>query len=701
MAELILELFSEEIPARMQAKAAADLGRMVVEGLAAAGLPKLSSAAYATPRRLALHVAELPMAAAAVREELKGPRVDAPPAALEGFLRKTGLTREQLGAKADKKGEVYIGVVETPARATAEILAELVPDVVRRFPWPKSMRWGAGELRWVRPLRGVLCVLVEGDAITVPDFEIGGLRSGDVAYGHRFMAPAPFKVGGFAQYVEALAEAFVTLDPAARKAAIAAGAAAEAAMAGLDLVDDAALLDEVAGLVEHPVVLSGAIGVDFQALPPEVLTTSMREHQKFFALRDPADGRIKRFVTVANIAAADGGAAIIAGNERVLTARLSDARFFYQNDLARPLETRLEALAAVTFHNQLGSQADRVDRIEGLARALAPAAGAAEAEAARAARLAKADLATEMVYEFPELQGLMGRYYAEAGGEPSAVAQAIEAHYAPLGPSDAVPAEPTAIAVALADKLDQLAGFWAIDAKPTGSGDPFALRRAALGVIRILLENRVRLSLAAALAGHAGRLDPHLKPAEEGGAAPRFDAAAQGDLVGFIAERLKVYLRGLGARHDVVDAVYALGPVDDLVDARARIDAVGALIAGEDGPNLLAAFKRANNILAAERAKDGAAFDAAPSADAAVAAEERALFAALDAAEVEIGPALEAQAYEAAMGAMARLRGPLDAFFEGVVVNAEDADLRRNRLRLLHRLTAIMGRAADFSALEG
>lgn len=723
MPELVLELFSEEIPARMQAQAAKDLERLIAERLRAAGVVFSGAAAYATPRRLTLHIPEIALKTEPTREEIKGPRVGVPAKALEGFLRKTGLQEDQLERRADKKGETYFAVISRPGQVTAEILAAAIPEVIRSFPWPKSMRWGAGDLRWVRPLRSILCILVDDDgAVAVPDLAVGDLAGGDlsvgaVTYGHRFLsldkktgAPKPLTVKSFKDYKAQLKRAKVLLDPAERQDQIAAGAKALAAEAGLELVEDPGLLREVTGLVEHPVPLMGAIEAEFQELPPEVLQTSMKEHQKFFSVRDPKSGKITNFITIANIEAADGGATIIAGNERVLRARLSDAAFFYRNDLATPLEGNVEKLAAVTFHNQLGSEADRVIRLRGLAAAIAPMVGAAPDQADRAALLAKADLVSEMVYEFPELQGLMGRYYAEAAGEPAAIATAIELHYAPLGPSDAAPTEPVAIAVALAAKIDALAGFWTIGAKPTGSGDPFALRRAALGVIRIVLENGLRLPLAPVLAAHAARLEGHVAEEEGAAAGPRvFDAGVQADLLSFIAERLKVFLRdpklGAGMRHDAVDAVYALsgpaGAPDDLLQARARIVALNDLLGTEDGANLLAAFKRANNILVAEEAKDGVEYSLDPQPRLAEQPEEKALFAALDAADEQAAPALAAEDYPAAMAAMAALRPPLDAFFEAVVVNAEAPMIRRNRLCLLNRIRQTVNQVADFSRLDG
>lgn len=707
MPDLLLELFSEEIPARMQAKAAEDLKTLFLKGFKEAGLAHGAARGFATPRRLTLLVEEVAAAASAVSEEIKGPRTDAPEKALEGFLRKTGLAKEQLEVRDDKKGQVYFAVIEKPARPAGEIVAELAPQILRAFPWPKSMRWGSGDFRWVRPLRSVLCLLCDDDKVEVPPFEVGGLTSGAVTYGHRFHTmdkktglPKPIEVTSVKQYKSALRRAKVILDPIERQEAISRDARRLAEEAGLELVEDRGLLAEVAGLVEHPVALLGPIAEEFQRLPPEVLRTSMKEHQKFFSARDPKSGRITGFVTVANIEAPDGGATILAGNERVLKARLSDAMFFFENDLAVPLEKLVSKLDLVTFHNQLGSQGARVKRLERLSSALSALVGASGELAVRAAAFAKADLSSEMVYEFPELQGYMGAVYAREAGERPEVANAIEYHYAPLGPSDNIPTEPVAIAVALADKLDQLAAFWAIGAKPTGSGDPFALRRAALGVIRIVLENELELDLGTVLKEHELRLAPDLT---EGA----FDSEVRADLMAFFADRLKVFLRDQGVRHDVVEAVFRLdrqnggSPAADLALAKRRIDAVGALLGSADGENLQAAFKRANNILTAEEKKDGVEYSLDPLHKLAREAEEKALFKALDAAEKVVEEALRRRDFTRACSAMAGLRGPLDAFFDKVVVNVDEATLRRNRLCLLNRIRATLGRIADFSALEG
>ncbi|SFI36525.1 glycine--tRNA ligase subunit beta [Albimonas pacifica] len=704
MPDLLIELFSEEIPARMQAKAAEDLRRLVTDAMVEAGLAYAAAAAFATPRRLTLAVQDFPKATKATKEERKGPRADAPDKALEGFLRSTGLTRDQLEVRADKKGDVLFAVIEKPGREASEVIAEALESAIRNFPWPKSMRWGAGTLRWVRPLHSILCIIHDEAGASVVPLEVEGIRAGDRTQGHRFMAPGAFAVSSFEDYQAKLAAAKVVLDPAERAEKIWHDATQMAFAQGLEVVEDKGLLAEVAGLVEWPVVLMGPIGERFLDLPPEVLQTSMKEHQKFFSVRNPATGRIEKFVTVANRETADDGATILAGNGRVLAARLSDALFFWENDLRKVkaakegmggMEAMAAPLAAVTFHNKLGSQAERIARIARLAREIARDVGADPAQAGQAASVAKADLASEMVYEFPELQGVMGTYYARAAGLPEPVAAACGAHYAPLGPSDAVPTEPVAVAVALADKIDMLTGFWAIDEKPTGSKDPFALRRAALGVIRIVLENGLRLALT--------------RPIAEGAKANHVDAADHAgpmellvpDLLGFLADRLKVHLRAEGVRHDVIEACFRLGGQDDLVLLVARVRALQAFVDSEDGANLLAGYRRAVNILEAEEKKDGIEYSLDPDPQFAEAEAEKALFAALDAADPAIGKALNAEDFSAAMSALAALRAPIDAFFEDVVVNADNAIIRRNRLCLLNRIRTVMLRVAAFGALEG
>ncbi|MEL7012998.1 MAG: glycine--tRNA ligase subunit beta [Pseudomonadota bacterium] len=692
MPDLLIELFSEEIPARMQRRASEDLRDRVTGGLREAGLTFGDARVYATPRRLALAVEGVDAESPTVEEERKGPRVDAPEKAIEGFLRGAGVAREDLELRDEKKGQVYFAKITKPGRRADEIVAEVLESVVRDFPWPKSMRWGAGSLRWVRPLHSILCILTEGDAARVVNLAIDGIAAGDTTEGHRFMAPGRFAVGRFSEYEAELFQRKVVLDPQARADAIKTAAESLAQSAGLEVVPDAGLLAEVAGLVEWPVPLMGEIEAAFLGLPSEVLQSSMREHQKFFSLRNPKSGQIERFVTVANVETADDGAMILAGNQKVLAARLSDAKFFWENDLRVAQDGMgawLEKLENVTFERTLGTQAARVARIEALAREIAPVVGADPELAGDAARVAKADLSSEMVNEFPELQGVMGRYYAAEAGMPEDVAIACEEHYSPLGPSDEVPTRLVSVAVALADKLDTLTGFWAIDQKPTGSKDPFALRRAALGVIRLVLENRVRWSLRAVAGAHLGRF-----------AVTPPDMAID-DLLGFFHDRLKVYLRDQGLKHDVIDACLALKGDDDLALVVARARALQAVLATEDGENLVQGFKRANNILTQAEDKDGVEYSYGADIKFAEAAEERALFAALDRGEADISKAVHAEDFEAAMGAMAALRGPIDAFFEAVQINSDNEILRRNRLNMLSRIREICRQAADLSRLEG
>ena len=666
MPQLLLELFSEEIPARMQAQAGRDLERMARERLAEQGFLPEAMTAFAGPRRLTLVVEGLPEAQADRVEERKGPRVGAPEKAMEGFLRSTGLTQDQL---VEQDG-VWFARIERKGRPTPEIIAEMVEAIVRGFPWPKSMTWGRGTLRWVRPLKRIVCLF---DGAVVP-FSIDGIQSGDVTEGHRFMGEAqPFRVKDFDSYQAGLAAHFVVLDVEERKARIMDGARTLCFARNLELVEDEGLLAEVAGLAEWPTPVLGDMDPAFLDLPPEVIRTSMRTHQKYFAVRDPArEGLAPHFVTVANVDAPDGGKVIAAGNAKVLSARLSDARFFWDEDRKVRLEDRLEKLKGVTFHAKLGSMFERVERIATLAERLAPLVAADPQVAAQAARLAKADLVTGMVGEFPELQGLMGGYYARAEGLDPAVADAVRDHYRPQGPADAVPATPAGKAVALADKLDTLIGFFSIDEKPTGSKDPYALRRAALGVIRIVLEGGVRLPLR---------------------------EIAGDDLVAFFADRLKVLLREQGKRHDLVDAVFALGD-DDLVRIVARVEALDGFLTTDDGANLLAGYKRATNILKAEEKKGPLPVGAAVAMSDAPAAET-ALVGALQTVEPRVAETLAREDFVAAMQALAALRGPVDAFFEEVLVNSEVAAERDNRLRLLTQVRDAMGRVADFSQVTG
>ena len=742
--DLLIELFSEEIPARMQGKASDDLRRLVTDGLVEAGLTYASAAAFATPRRLALSVERLTTESRAVREERKGPAVTAPPTAIDGFLRSTGLTLDQLEVRDDKKGQVYYAVVTRPGRAAAAVVAEVLEATVRGFPWPKSMRWGSGSLRWVRPLHSIVCILTTEAGSEVVPLEVDGIVAGNVTRGHRFMAPKHFSVNNFEDYEAKLKRAFVVLRSEERAETIWHDATTAAFALGLEVVEDKGLLAEVAGLVEWPVVLMGQIGAQFLDLPPEVLQTSMREHQKFFSVR-ARSGRIERFVTVANIETPDQGATILAGNGKVLAARLSDAKFFYDNDLrvARAGDEMAEwreGLKSVTFHNKLGSQFDRVERIAALAREIAPLVGADADLAEQAARVAKADLRSAMVGEFPELQGLMGRYYSAAAGLPPEVAAACREHYSPLGPTDAVPSAPVSVAVALADKIDTLCGFWATDEKPTGSKDPFALRRAALGVIRLVLGNGLRLQLSETILPHLGRVfglllgkpavDDALKAAMalikigkgelantvfnemKTGAIPPPGSTAETqlvqmgtavffDLLAFFHDRLKVFLKDQGIRHDVIDACLAMPGNDDLTLLVKRAEALAAFLKTDDGENLLQGFKRANNILSQAEAKDGVEYSYGADVKFAENDAERSLFNALDAADATIKPAMEAENFGQAMTAMAQLRAPIDGFFTAVQVNDTTPVLRRNRLNLLHRIRTICLSVADLTKIDG
>jgi glycyl-tRNA synthetase beta chain len=828
MPDLLLELFSEEIPARMQRQAAEDLKRLVTNALVERNLLYEGAQSFVTPRRLTLHVVGLPAAQAHSHEERKGPRVGAPEAAIQGFLKSAGLSRiEDARVETDpKKGQFYVAVIEKPGRETKDAIAEIIPAIIRAFPWPKSMRWGAGSakpeaLRWVRPLRGIVCTLAtQHETAEIVSFDIDGIVAGDVTWGHRFMAPQPIHVRRYDDYVDALQKAKVVLDADRRKAIILADAKELAFAQGLTLVEDEGLLEEVAGLVEWPVVLMGEFEAAFLDLPAEVIRATIRANQKCFVLREappasssvmaglvPAiheapssakpdgaaaqngvDGRHKaghdvqesggklanKFILVSNLVAPDGGAAIAAGNGRVVRARLADARHFWRTDLApltgakdtvpKPLDQRLEKLDRVIFHEKLSTQGERIARIEALARELAPRVGADPDLAGHAAHLAKADLATEMVGEFPELQGLMGRYYAGAQGEEPSVAEAIEDHYKPQGPNDRIPTSPISIAVALADKLDTLVGFWAIDEKPTGSKDPYALRRAALGVIRILLEIGLRFDLSTAglgalrryaeimyangSAGFWGEIptddgdedvparmidqlsmvsareeerESDIKSIVSDGCllltrSPEFGgpqlyshvgefkgwAEIGPSLLAFFADRLKVYLREKGARHDLIDAVFALPGQDDLLMIVRRVEALGKLLETEDGKNLLAGYRRAANILRAEEKKDGAEAFAGKHVQTELAPPaERYLADVLGSAGAVARQHAASEDFEGAMRALAALRAPVDGFFLDVTVNDPDPETRLNRLRLLNELREAMHAVADFSKVAG
>ncbi|WP_377808835.1 glycine--tRNA ligase subunit beta [Azospirillum sp. A29] len=693
--ELLIEVFSEEIPARMQAKAALDFRRLIVEKLAAAGLGFQTAVEQSTPRRIALVVNGLPDRTEDVKEEKKGPRVGSPEQAVVGFLKSAGLdSLDQCEQRDTGKGVFYFAVTEKKGRETAAVLAEVIPAAMAELPWPKSMRWGTGTARWVRPLHSIIALF--GGRVLDGGYDIGGTQGriafGNTTRGHRFLAPDAFTVESFADYREKLHAAKVVLDREERKAKINADAEALAKAQGLTLSPDDVLLEEVAGLVEWPVVLMGSIDESFMDVPSEVLITSMRTHQKYFAVLD-ADGRMApRFVVVANTETLDGGKAVVAGNERVLRARLSDAKFFWDQDRKTKLEARVPALEKIIFHAKLGTVAEKVTRVQLLAAEIARAIGADSDAASRAALLCKADLVTEVVGEFPEVQGIMGRYYALGQGESANVANAIADHYKPLGPSDSCPTAPVSVSVALADKIDTLVGFFAIDEKPTGSKDPYALRRAALGVIRLVLENGLRVKLGEIFAAAHGAY-------KVSGFAPA--GSVGGDLMSFFADRLKVVLREQGVRHDLVDAVFVLGGEDDLVRLLARVKALQAFVGSDEGANLLAAYKRASNIVRIEEKKDGASFDQPVDADRLSQDEEKALFAALNEASATAKPQLDAEDFTGTMAALAKLRGPVDAFFEKVTVNAEDKDLRANRLRLLTQIRTTLNAVADFSKIEG
>jgi glycyl-tRNA synthetase beta chain len=741
MAELLLELFSEEIPARMQAKAEADLLAALTQRLKEAGLGWKTAFAVSGPRRLTAVIEGLDARSADVREEKKGPKVGAPEQALAGFLRGAGLNdiSEAEIVSDPKKGDFYVAYLTRPGRDAADVIAEAVPEIIKTFHWPKSMRTADGDLRWVRPLQRIVCVL---DGKVIP-FEVGGVTSGNVTEGHRVHGRGPYTVKGWKDYETQLSQAgHVVLSREARREVILQGIERVCKDAGLEWIEDRGLLEEVVGLAEWPVVVLGQMDPDFLDLPPEVITLSMRTHQKYFAANDKKTGRLApNFIVVANITASDGGQKIAEGNARVLSARLSDARFFWEKDKATPLDVMGEKLKTIAFKEELGSLGDKVERVAALARELAPKVGADPDLAERAARLAKADLVSEMVGEFPELQGVMGRYYALArintpltpakagvsgGQEPHAVpafagtsgdllaglpdtdirkiADAIRDHYKPQGPSDAVPSEPVAVAVALADKLDTLVGFWAIDEKPTGSKDPFALRRAALGVVRVLLENEKRLKL-----GEAVGLTNFVRQNQTSrqGQAGAMDGMVKGDLdsaslLSFFADRLKQVLRDQGKRHDLIDAVFALGE-DDLVLIVKRVEALGAFLETEDGATLLAGYKRAANILKAEEKKG--ALPENLSVDAKLVAKgpevEQALWAALQKTAKALEASLKKEDFAGAMTVLAGLRGPVDAFFEGVMVNDTDAAVRANRLALLVAVRDALHKVADFSRIEG
>jgi glycyl-tRNA synthetase beta chain len=746
--DLLLELFSEEIPARMQAKAADDLRRMVTDKLVAEGLVYEGAKAFATPRRLTLTVHGIPARQADLKDERKGPRVGGPEAAIAGFLKAMGLASlDQAKIQRDpKKGDFYVALIEKPGRATLDVLADMLPVIVRTFPWPKSMRWGErsarpGALSWVRPLHSIVATFgMETEEPEVVRFAIDGIEPGQTTYGHRFMAPDAIPVRRFEDYEVKLAAAKVVLDPNRRKDTILADAKQLAFAQGFELVEDQVLLDEVAGLVEWPVMLMGSFDQEFLSIPGEVIRATIRNNQKCFVVSDPKTGKLtNKFILTANIEASDGGKAIIAGNERVIRARLSDAKFFYETDLKnwkeKSVDELLKKFDSIVFHEKLGTEAEHIKRIERLAVEIAPLVGADVEKVKRAARLARADRLSEVVGEFPELQGVMGRYYALAKGEDASVAAASEEHYKPQGLADGVPTNPVSIAVALADKIDMLVGFWIIEERPTGSKDPYGLRRAALGILRILLSNGIHLRLLPLLFAHSivvkvqiagGPVDEliyailmdvgpiEFVPLNEAkqiaqevrhqgvpeGLALGNLAPALGDLMVFLAGRLEFQLREQGARHDLVDAVFSLGGQDDFLLVVRRVEALGKFLDTDDGKNLLAGTKRAANILRIEEKKDGKAYDGAPDAALVSLDEEKALAKAIDQVKVEAGAAVAQEDFAGAMSAMAKLRPAVDAFFDKVKVNDDDPKVRENRLKLLNEIRAATRAVADFSKIQ-
>jgi glycyl-tRNA synthetase beta chain len=746
MPELLLELFSEEIPARMQARAAEDLRKAVTDRLVGAGLVYEGAKAFVTPRRLTLSVHGVPARQPDLREEKKGPRVGAPDNAIAGFLKAAGLRSiDEAKVQPDKKGDFYVAVIEKPGRAAIDVIGEMLPEVIKGFSWPKSMRWGEqskapGALNWVRPLHSIVAMFgPETEEPEIVPFAVGGIAAGNETRGHRFLAPAPFTVRRFADYAQKLDKAKVVLDAERRRDIILTEAKQLAFAQGLELIEDDGLLAEVAGLVEWPVVLMGSFDEKFLRIPEEVIRATIRNNQKCFVLRDAAHAKlVDKFILVSNLEASDGGKAIVAGNERVIRARLSDAKFFYETDLKTRLEDRLPKFKDIIFHEKLGTQAERIERIERLAAELAPLVGADVGKAKRAARLCKADLLTEVVGEFPELQGLMGKYYAEAQGEDEAVAHASEDHYRPKGPDDLVPSDPVSITVALADKIDTLVGFWAIGEKPTGSKDPYALRRAALGVIRLIMENKIRIPLVDVFTaadieifldikgvklGRQGTVLAELQ--REGGLSKQnakrvwhrlvdqahSDEVAEKesedagerifDLLDFHVDRLEAQFRAIGARYDLIQAALSILLEDDLVLIASRVDALGKFLDTEDGKNLLAGYKRATNIIRIEEKKDSREYTGVPDPSLYKQPEEKALAQAIDAAKVEATRAVGKEDFEAAMRAMASLRPHVDAFFDKVTVNVDDKPLRENRLRLLNEIRAATRAVADFSKIEG
>tara|TARA_B100001248_G_scaffold261812_1_gene254415 strand:- start:5047 stop:7107 length:2061 start_codon:yes stop_codon:yes gene_type:complete len=686
MPDLLIELLSEEIPARMQRRASLDFEKLLKHGISELGLSYESSATFTTPRRLVLVLENVSSKSLSRSEEKRGPRTDAPDKAIQGFLKSTGFDLSQLEVRQEKKGEFYYATFQTKGREAADVISIVLEKIIRNFPWPKSMRWGEISLKWVRPLHSIICILYDDDDSKIVDINIEGISSGDKTYGHRFMGSGEFSVTSFEDYAAKLKKNYVVLDPSERAEIILQEINNQAFAQGLELINDPSLLNEVVGLVEWPVVLLGKLEDEFLSLPAEVLQTSMREHQKFFSIRNPKDNKVVQFATVANRETADGGSTILAGNQKVLSARLSDAKFFWNNDL-RTIKTDgfdiwLEKLKKVTFHNKLGSQFERVERIINLSERIAKKIGCDPKLAKDAAFISKADLSSEMVYEFPELQGIMGTYYARKAGYAASVSETCKDHYAPLGPSDEVPGSPISTVVALADKIDTLTNFWAIEEKPTGSKDPFALRRSALGMIRIIIENDIRISLSEILA--LGNQNANLE-----------------DLKEFIYQRMKVFLREKELRHDIIDACLLIDKEDDLALSVKKSFALMEFIKSSDGSNLIQGFKRANNILLQAERNDGVEYSFGADLKYAKEDAELNLFSVLDSEEVQIKTSLEREDFVEAMNSMANLRAPIDSFFETVQINSDVDHIRRNRLNLLSRICKLCLSVADLTKVEG
>ena len=686
MPDLLIELLSEEIPARMQRRASLDFEKLLTDGISELGLSYESSAAFTTPRRLVLVLENVSNKSLSRSEERRGPRTDAPEKAIQGFLKSTGFDLSQLEVRQEKKGEFYYATFQTKGRAAADVISVVLEKIIRNFPWPKSMRWGETSLKWVRPLHSIICILYDDDGSKIVDINIEGISSGDKTYGHRFMGSGEFSVTSFEDYAAKLKKNYVVLDPSERAEIILQEMKNQAFAQGLELINDPSLLNEVVGLIEWPVVLLGKLEDEFLSLPAEVLQTSMREHQKFFSIRNPKDNKVVQFATVANRETPDGGSTILTGNQKVLSARLSDAKFFWDNDLRTiktdGLDIWLEKLKKVTFHNKLGSQFERVERIINLSEIIAKKIGCDPKLAKDAAYISKADLSSEMVYEFPELQGIMGTYYAKKAGYAASVSETCKDHYAPLGPSDEVPGSPISTVVALADKIDTLTNFWAIEEKPTGSKDPFALRRSALGMIRIIIENDIRISLSEILALGNKKADIE-------------------DLKEFIYQRMKVFLREKELRHDIIDACLSIDKEDDLALSVKKSFALMEFIKTSDGSNLIQGFKRANNILLQAEKNDGVEYSFGADLKYAKEDAELNLFSVLDSEEVKIKASLEREDFVEAMNSMANLRAPIDSFFETVQINSDVDHIRRNRLNLLSRICKLCLSVADLTKVEG